>query len=78
MRSVWHELILFRWRNLLPWRRCVWCGRLIWGLPTWSWIRWGIPEHCSAQCACEETDFLCRPRRTRTPTRHQKDDCYGW
>ena len=57
-RTIWHELFPFRWRNLLPWRRCLWCGRLMWGWPTWCWIRWGIPEHCSQQCADDEIDAI--------------------
>ena len=56
--GIFAKLIPFRWRNVIPWRRCLWCRRRFWGWPTWCWIRWGIPEFCSYNCADAEMDFI--------------------
>jgi len=58
MKTIWHTLIPFRLRNLLPCRRCAYCGETFWGWPTWCWIRWAVPEFCSKACADAECDCV--------------------
>ncbi len=59
---------LTRWQRLKrtfnhywnPWRRCVVCNRRFYNPDWWRLysLQWGIPEHCSSDCANEEMDEL--------------------